>query len=108
MCHSKEYADCHKQHPHDVTRHVRHAAIGMPPTANPFQLIEAYQAFTLAFQQVQHQGNIPTGYGVAQAEWVDGLYPEREVITVDHSKRYMKWACHLLYGGPVQFCGHKA
>ncbi|KAG6380631.1 hypothetical protein JVT61DRAFT_4997 [Boletus reticuloceps] len=111
-----EYADCHEQHPHDpadaeimagqqrfvtpfiwaqqtmtelpkLTRHVRNTAVGVPPTANPFQSIEAYQAFTLAFQQARHQGDIPTGYGVAQEEWVDGVYPEREVITVGRSKR---------------------
>ncbi|KAI9463000.1 hypothetical protein HD554DRAFT_2001372, partial [Boletus coccyginus] len=45
------------------------------------------QAFTLAFQQLCDQGNVPTGYGVAEEEWVDGLYPEREVITVGRSKQ---------------------
>ncbi|KAF8124443.1 hypothetical protein EV363DRAFT_1178023, partial [Boletus edulis] len=67
--------------------HVRNAAVGVPPAANPFQSIEAYQAFTLAFQQAQHQGDIPTGYGVAQEEWADGLCPERQAITVGRSKR---------------------
>lgn len=59
----------------------------MPSTANPFQSIEAYQAFVLAFQQARNHSEIPTGYGVAEEEWADGLYPEREVITVGRGKK---------------------
>ncbi|KIK81261.1 hypothetical protein PAXRUDRAFT_27923 [Paxillus rubicundulus Ve08.2h10] len=73
--------------------------------ANPFQLIEAYQAFTLVFQQACDQGNIATGYGVAEEEWVDGLYPECEAITVGWSKRVHEmampfviwWLCAVLW-----------
>lgn len=35
-----------------LIRHIQNAAVDVPPTANPFQLIKAYQAFTIAFQQV--------------------------------------------------------
>ncbi|KAF9219401.1 hypothetical protein BS17DRAFT_717668 [Gyrodon lividus] len=77
----------------------------MPPTANPFQSIEAYQAFALAFQQACDQGNIPTSYGVAEEEWVDSLYPEREAITIGQSKRVHEmampfvvwWPCAVLW-----------
>ncbi|KAF8546364.1 hypothetical protein OG21DRAFT_1427190 [Imleria badia] len=62
----------------------------MPLIANPFELINAYQAFTLAFQQACDEGKIPTSYGVAEEEWVDRSYPEREVITVGRSKQVHK------------------
>ena len=49
-----------------LTRHIQNAAVDIPQMANPFQLIAIHQAFTITFQQAQHQGNIPTSYGVAQ------------------------------------------
>ena len=60
--------------------------------ANPFQSIDAYEAFTLAFQQACNEGKVLTGYGVAEEEWVDRSYPEREVITVGHSKQVHEMA----------------
>lgn len=60
--------------------------------ANPFQLIGVYWAFTLISQQACNQGDIPTGYGVAEEEWIGSLYPDHEVITIGHGKREYKVA----------------
>ena len=72
----------------------------MPLTANPFQSIDAYEAFTLAFQQACNEGKVPTGYGVAEEEWVDGSYPEHEVITVGRSKRVHEMALPFVVWWP--------
>ncbi|KAF8545864.1 hypothetical protein OG21DRAFT_1428482, partial [Imleria badia] len=83
--------------------HVRNDAASVPLIANPFESINTYQAFTLAFQQACDEGKIPTGYGVAEEEWVDRSYPECEVITVSRSKwvhevgmPFMVWWLHAV------------
>ena len=66
----------------DEGRHIRRAAVDVPPVVTPFHSAEAHEAFTLALQAAQDQGLIPVGYGAAEEEWVEGSYPELEVIPV--------------------------
>ncbi|KAJ7710089.1 hypothetical protein B0H14DRAFT_2166244, partial [Mycena olivaceomarginata] len=66
----------------DQGRNVRHEPIDVPKHSSPFLTPEAEEIFAKALAEVNDEGIIPAGFGVAEAEWDDGIYSEIEVITV--------------------------
>ncbi|KIJ63930.1 hypothetical protein HYDPIDRAFT_28831 [Hydnomerulius pinastri MD-312] len=74
----------HEQIMADQQRHIRHEPIDVPNISTPFQSIEGEEVFNLALKELRDLGIIPNGYGVGQSEWVNGSYPEIEIIKVGH------------------------
>ena len=68
-------------------RNIKHAAVAVPTTTSPFPTAQAFEVLKLALRETQDRGLIPTGYGVTEAEWPGGSYPEVELITVGCGKR---------------------
>ncbi|KAN0093291.1 Integrase catalytic domain containing protein [Tylopilus felleus] len=79
-------------------RNIKHAAIAVPTTTSPFPTAQA-------FEETQDCVFIPTGYGVTEAEWPGGSYPEVELITIGRGKREYAvelpfevwWTCSVLW-----------
>lgn len=66
----------------DQGQNVRHEPIDVPKHSSPFSTPEAEEIFVQAFAAVQDEGIVPSGFGVAEGEWEDGMYGEIEVIKV--------------------------
>ncbi|KAJ7793638.1 hypothetical protein B0H14DRAFT_3559579 [Mycena olivaceomarginata] len=55
-------------------RNVRHEPIDVPKHSSLFLTSEAEEIFAKALAEVNDEGIIPAGFGVAEAEWDDGIY----------------------------------
>ncbi|KAJ7488711.1 hypothetical protein B0H11DRAFT_1720371, partial [Mycena galericulata] len=66
----------------DQGRNVRHDPIEVPKHTSPFLTAEGKEIFNQALEMVQAEDIIPSGFGVAEGEWEDGIYPEIEVVKV--------------------------
>ncbi|KAJ7937711.1 hypothetical protein B0H13DRAFT_1447161, partial [Mycena leptocephala] len=54
--------------------------IDVPKHSSPFSTTAAEKIFQEALAVVKAEDVIPTGFGVAEAEWDSGIYPKMEEI----------------------------
>jgi hypothetical protein len=64
----------------EQSKHVRHPPVPVPSRQSPFLSEETKASFQEAFDIAEGDGYVPSGYGILQDEWENGVYPEVEYI----------------------------
>ncbi|KII85214.1 hypothetical protein PLICRDRAFT_45380 [Plicaturopsis crispa FD-325 SS-3] len=65
----------------DLESDIRHDAIPVPDHRNPFNgNADLEGEYFDKLQEIIVRGDMPTGFGILEDEWVDGMYPTVEVI----------------------------
>lgn len=77
---ANEWEDIEERVGDDQQANIRHDAIEVPDTADPFGVPGMRQVFEEAFSSVVEHGLLPVGYGILQEEMEGGVYPLVEVI----------------------------
>lgn len=69
-----------------VATNALHDAINVPDHRCPFS-DDGRGIFIALLNETQVQNILPEGYGVAEHEWVNGIYPDCEAISIGRSRK---------------------
>ncbi|KII84219.1 hypothetical protein PLICRDRAFT_58020 [Plicaturopsis crispa FD-325 SS-3] len=64
----------------DQEHHIRHEAVDVARSSNPFPTDEFRDIFWTAFHTVHANGTVPTGFGLLENEWEGGEYMPFEIL----------------------------